>query len=250
MKIQSVSRPTEQDSYRLVRGERRSIFGVRTWPLLCATLYSERSEKSVCVACRCVVAVATERDTRCSHFRSQRRGLLTRRGTDCILGSHKHQTLGCVPSFSRLFRYLSKGWLPRKCVRVGADASTLVPLAEKQSAHSARISTVAFSPDSSRLLSCSNDGSIRIWGERSRGLWELWWPFNMGAIFLLVCADASRLEAVLEKVDAHGGSEVQSAAFSSDGSKIISHSSIDLKIWGASPCQTCGCGCSCWRTEC
>ena len=64
-----------------------------------------------------------------------------------------------------------------------ADISTLAIVAENSSAHSnppqcirntyTRVNAIAFSPDRTTIVSGSDDGSIRLWGELlgTRGVW-------------------------------------------------------------------------------
>ena len=47
-----------------------------------------------------------------------------------------------------------------------ADASSLALVAEKTNAHSDDINSVAFSPDGTKIVSGSDDGTIKAWGER------------------------------------------------------------------------------------
>ena len=49
------------------------------------------------------------------------------------------------------------------CARA-TDGSALVRVAEKPNAHSGAIYSVAFSPDGTRIVSGSRDGSIKLWG--------------------------------------------------------------------------------------
>ena len=46
----------------------------------------------------------------------------------------------------------------------GADGVTLAFVAEMPNAHSNRIDSVAFSPDGTKIVSASYDGSIKLWG--------------------------------------------------------------------------------------
>jgi WD40 repeat protein len=47
----------------------------------------------------------------------------------------------------------------------GADALTLVIMAQQPSAHSNHVQSVSFSPDGKLVVSSSSDKSIKLWGE-------------------------------------------------------------------------------------
>ena len=86
------------------------------------------------------------------------RGLLARRQDDCVrLGRQDDQSVGC--------RYPS---LPDPSPSPNLSACTLAAAslelkAEKQSAHSYRVMSVAFSPDGKSIVSGSNDKTLKVW---------------------------------------------------------------------------------------
>eukprot|EP00966_Prymnesium_polylepis_P234733 5429588-Prymnesium_polylepis.1 len=56
------------------------------------------------------------------------------------------------------------------CVRVlwrCADATTLALVAEQLSAYSSPVYSVGFSPDGTRIVSGSDDKSVKVWGGRA-----------------------------------------------------------------------------------
>merc|ERR1740130_1309453 len=80
--------------------------------------------------------------------------------------------------------------------------------AEKQSAHSSTVASVAFSPDGKTIVSGSWDRTIKVW-------------------------DAASLELKAEKQSAHSD-YVRSVAFSPDGKTIVSGSWDEtIKVWDA-----------------
>ena len=48
----------------------------------------------------------------------------------------------------------------------GADTSTLALVAERTSAHSSPVTSMTFSPDGTRIVSGSEDQSLKQWGAR------------------------------------------------------------------------------------
>jgi len=151
-----------------------------------------------------------------------------------------------------------------------ADASSLALVAEKTNAHSDRINSVAVSPDGTKIVSGSNDGTIKAWelrdspvGERDvvgskDNLTAIQQAYKEGCTPLLLNGtavasweevgqkleeiegdftikvwDASSLALVVEKTRPHSGS-IRSVAFSLDGTKIVS-GSVDktIKVWDA-----------------
>ena len=54
------------------------------------------------------------------------------------------------------------------CVRLrGADASTLLLVAEQTSVHTDIVTSVSFSPYGTRIASGSHDASVKLWGGRA-----------------------------------------------------------------------------------
>eukprot|EP00966_Prymnesium_polylepis_P232846 5385382-Prymnesium_polylepis.3 len=82
---------------------------------------------------------------------------------------------------TRLCECLGVQWLT--CGHVfacGADASTLALVAEKPAAHSDRVYSVGFSPDGTRIVSGSQDMSIKLWGGHASS--------HMHAILTVLCS--------------------------------------------------------------
>ena len=52
------------------------------------------------------------------------------------------------------------------CAMRCADASNMALVAEQPSAHSGFVYSVGFSPDGTRIVSGSQDSSVKVWGER------------------------------------------------------------------------------------
>ena len=112
--------------------------------------------------------------------------------------------------------------------------------AEKQSAHSNWVTSVAFSPDGKTIVSGSRDQTLKVW---DAGVWTLTPPTLSPYLTAPVLAAAS-LELKAEKQSAHSGS-VRSVAFSPDGKTIVSGSDDKtIKVWDAGtpsrpiPCLT------------
>jgi WD40 repeat protein len=79
-------------------------------------------------------------------------------------------------------------------------------LSEKMNAHSNTIRSVAFSLDGTKIVSGSDDKTIKVW-------------------------DSDKLEMLSEKTNAHND-WVMSVAFSPDGTKIVSGSADKtIKVW-------------------
>ena len=101
-------------------------------------------------------------------------------------------------------------------------------MAKKQSAHSHRVTSVAFSPNGGRIVSGSRDETLKVW---DAGVGA---PNSAPVPKLSVptLATAS-LELNAEKQSAHIG-DVISVAFSPDGKTIVSGSyNRTLKVWDA-----------------
>eukprot|EP00900_Chrysochromulina_parva_P027921 jgi/Chrpa1/9763/Chrysochromulina_OHIO_Genome00018320-RA len=85
-------------------------------------------------------------------------------------------------------------------------ATLIKCLAEKTNAHSDCVASVAFSTDGTKIVSGSEDKTIKIW-------------------------DSDKLEMLSEETNAHS-SWVMSVAFSPDGTKIVSGSrDRTIKVW-------------------
>ena len=109
-------------------------------------------------------------------------------------------------------------------------------LIEKTNAHSAEVAgvmSVVFSPDGTKIVSGSNDSTIKIWDSGAPRSPEIAppWPKLMPAGSLLACL-AGMLELISEKTDAHSGGTISSVAFSPDGTKFVSGSwDQTIKVW-------------------
>ena len=100
--------------------------------------------------------------------------------------------------------------------------------AQKQSAHSKEVYSVAFSPDGKTILSGSEDEAIKVW-DAGVGAPN---PAPVPKLSVPTLATAS-LELKAEKQDAHIG-DVNSVAFSPDGKTIVAGSyNWTLKVWDA-----------------
>jgi WD40 repeat protein len=97
-------------------------------------------------------------------------------------------------------------------------------VAEKTNAHSDTIRSVAFSPDGTKIVSGSDDGTIKVRREPSKS------PLLGQNRTLLACL-AVKLEQLSEKTNAHSN-QITSVAFSPDGTKIVSGSwDRTIKVW-------------------
>ena len=101
--------------------------------------------------------------------------------------------------------------------------------AEKQSAHSDRVTSVAFSPDGKTIVSGAWDKTLKVW---DAGVWTLTPPTLSTNLSVPTLAAAS-LELKTEKQSAHSDF-VRSVAFSPDGKTIVSGSDDQtIKVWDA-----------------
>jgi WD40 repeat protein len=104
----------------------------------------------------------------------------------------------------------------------------MVQLSEKTNAHSGMIFSVAFSPDGTKIVSGSADGTIKVWDSGApRALKS---P-HLGQNRRLLSCLADKLGLLSEKMNAHSQS-ITSVAFSPDGTKIVSGSyDQTIKVW-------------------
>ena len=118
-------------------------------------------------------------------------------------------------------------------------ASSLALVAEKQNAHSDRVTSVAFSPDGKTIVSGSYDNTLKVWG----ALAALAPAHAQPSVHILLpLTGASSLALVADKQNAHSN-VVSSVAFSPDGKTIVSGSwDKSIKAWGAlaalAPCTS------------
>ena len=110
-------------------------------------------------------------------------------------------------------------------------AASLELKAEKQSAHSDWVFSVAFSPDGKNIVSGSADKTIKVW---DAGAWAL---IPLNATLTPKTEPPLRVAASLklkaENENVHSGC-INSVAFSPDGKSIVSGSDdTTLKVWDA-----------------
>ena len=106
-------------------------------------------------------------------------------------------------------------------------AASLELKAEKQSAHSKRVRSVAFSPDGKSIVSGSDDKTLKVWdagvgADTSK-------PFSPYLNAPVLAAASQPLDLKAEKQGAHSDL-VLSVAFSPDGVTIVSGSHKTIKV--------------------
>ena len=108
-------------------------------------------------------------------------------------------------------------------------AASLELKAEKENAHSAGVTSVAFSPDGKTIVSGSKDKTLKVWDAGTTAH-----PIpHLTQILAPPLLAAASLELKAEKQSAHSR-EVSSVAFSPDGKTIVSGSyDKTLKVWDA-----------------
>ena len=122
-----------------------------------------------------------------------------------------------------------KVWIQWDAIDTCDDAAFLELLAEKQSAHSDCINSVAFSPDGKTIVSGSDDQTLKVWDAGASALT----PSNPQPKTYRPVLAAASLELEADNDNAHI-SLVLSVAFSPDGKTIVSGSSYQtLKVWDA-----------------
>jgi WD40 repeat protein len=111
---------------------------------------------------------------------------------------------------------------------LACPADALGLLSEKTNAHSGTIWSVAFSPDGTKIVSGSNDKTIKVWDSGApRALKS---P-HLGQNRRLLSCLADKLGLLSEKMNAHSQC-ITSVAFSPDGTKIVSGSyDQTIKVW-------------------
>ncbi len=107
-------------------------------------------------------------------------------------------------------------------------AGKLELLSEKMNAHSNGIKSVAFSPDGTKIVSGSDDQTIKVWDSGAPGAHKS--PLLGQARCMLACLTGN-LELLSEKTNAHSNG-ITSVAFSPDGTKVVSGSyDKTIKVW-------------------
>ncbi len=108
-------------------------------------------------------------------------------------------------------------------------AVTLGLLSEKTNAHRSNVTSVAFSPDGTKIVSGSYDKTIKVWDSGAPRAQNC--PSSAKTNACCGVCLAGKLEMLREKTNAHSH-YVMSVAFSPDGTKIVSGSDDKtIKVW-------------------
>ena len=108
-------------------------------------------------------------------------------------------------------------------------AASLDLKAEKQSAHSDRVTSVAFSPDGKTIVSGSWDQTIKVWDAGVST--DTLQPFSPDLTAPVLAAASLELKAEKQRAHSEG---ISSVAFSPDGATIISGCyDKTIKVWDA-----------------
>ena len=116
-------------------------------------------------------------------------------------------------------------------MRVTTYTATLELKTEKANAHSSRITSAAYSPDGSQILTVSWDKSLKVWDS---GVFSLS-PRRTQQNLTTLPSLAATLELKTERQNAHD-SQINSVAYSPDGSQMVSASGDmftagTIKVW-------------------
>ena len=109
--------------------------------------------------------------------------------------------------------------------------------------HSGLVNTASFSPDGSRIVTASYDGTARIWDAQSGALIKVF-DYNYSAWSATYSPDGNRIMIVadgnVDIYDAQNGTHIVTisslsydATYSPDGSKILTRGLNDVNVWDA-----------------